>query len=153
MKTGIAICLCLFSFPALAGWHYRTHRPVAPAKPTPPAAQPPMVDPVAYARYLDDLQRMEARAQAIHDAQVRAIVEADRKRPKEDPAVVDARVVQFLKERIADGSVDARYDLGVRYLEGRGVEKDQATARRLLTEAAERGHSDAKLRLAGLTED
>lgn len=66
-----------------------------------------------------------------------------RLRTPEDPAVVDARVVDFLRQRIDEGSVDARYDLAVRHLEGRGVEQSQPAALTLLRQAAARGHRPA----------
>lgn len=56
----------------------------------------------------------------------------------------DDRVIAFLKERIANGSADAAYDLAKRYDEGKGVIADPVEARRLYTLAAERDNEDAK---------
>ena len=55
----------------------------------------------------------------------------------------EARVVAFLEERIANGSIDARYDLGLRKIQGRGVETNSVAGRKLITEAAQLGHSEA----------
>ena len=60
----------------------------------------------------------------------------------------EARVVAFLEQRIADGSIDARYDLGLRKLTGRGVETNSVAGRQLMTEAAALGHSEASQWLA-----
>lgn len=56
---------------------------------------------------------------------------------------VDARVVTFLRERMADGSADAAYDLAVRHLSAKGVEKSPDEARRLMLRASERGNEEA----------
>ncbi len=60
----------------------------------------------------------------------------------------EARVVAFLEQRIADGSIDARYDLGLRKLHGRGVQTNSVAGRQLMTEAANLGHSEASQWLA-----
>lgn len=56
---------------------------------------------------------------------------------------VDARVVGFLNQRIQDGSADAAFDLGVRYLKGQGVSANTNEAARLFKLAADRGNTEA----------
>jgi TPR repeat protein len=99
------------------------------------------------------MMQAEAAARARYVATQRAVVAAERARPKEDPAVIDARVVDFLKERISKGSIDARYDLAVRHIEGRGVPKDAIAAGKLLAEAAEKGHEPSRRLLKELGAD
>jgi TPR repeat protein len=55
--------------------------------------------------------------------------------------------IEFLKKRVAEGSISATYKLGLRYLEGDGVEIDKAEAIRLLKLAAERGDKKAAEKL------
>lgn len=79
-------------------------------------------------------------AQPLTPAQAAAAKQA-----KEQAAAdADKRVVDFLQQRVKDGSADAAYDLGVRNLEGRGVKADAKEGRRLVELAAERGNADAK---------
>ena len=77
-----------------------------------------------------------AAAQAAQAAQL--------KRQKEASAAAEAKVIPFLKERVAGGSADAAYDLAKRYETGKGVAEDPKEARRLYQLAAERDNSDAK---------
>ena len=62
-------------------------------------------------------------------------------------AAADKRAVEFLKKRVAQGSASAAYKLGVRYLEGDGVETNKAEAVRLLTLAANEGDKKAQEKL------
>lgn len=56
---------------------------------------------------------------------------------------VEARVVKFLEQRIADGSADAAYDLAIRYSEGKGVPESKDESVRLFRLSAERGNAEA----------
>lgn len=69
---------------------------------------------------------------------------AAKQRKEQAAAEADKRVVEFLQQRVKDGSADAAYDLGTRHIDGRGVKPDPAEARRLIELAAQRGSSDAK---------
>jgi Sel1 repeat len=69
---------------------------------------------------------------------------AKKKKEEQDAAEADKRVVEFLRERIKDGSPSAAFDLGKRYEEGRGVPADPAEARKLMELAAQRDNSDAR---------
>ena len=87
-----------------------------------------------------------ANAQAAAQLQAQAAA-ADALATKRNQAALvgaDDRVIAFLKERIANGSADAAYDLAKRYEEGKGVVADPVEARRLYSLAAERDNEDAK---------
>ena len=49
--------------------------------------------------------------------------------------------------RAAEGSPQAQYDMGIRYLEGDGVEKDAVKGRELLEKSAQGGHEAAVKKL------
>lgn len=61
-----------------------------------------------------------------------------------------SETVEQLLEAARRGEVDAQYQLGLRYLEGRGVELDQDWAVTWLRRAAAGGHVDALTRLEAL---
>ena len=88
----------------------------------------------------------QAAAQAAAQAQAQAAAADSLANKRNQAALVgaDDRVVAFLKERIANGSADAAYDLAKRTEEGRGVVADPVEARRLYALAAERDNEDAK---------
>jgi hypothetical protein len=73
-----------------------------------------------------------------------AAVAAEKKRREQEAAETEKRVVDFLKQRVADGSPSAAYELGKRHEEGRGVPVDVKEARRLMELAAKGDNSDAK---------
>jgi hypothetical protein len=52
------------------------------------------------------------------------------------------------RERAERGEASGQYDLGMRYLAGRGVTNSPALAREWLTKAAAQGHAKAKLELS-----
>lgn len=111
-------------------------RPVQTVVVKPAPTPPPVVvnvDPVALAK-----------AQKERDAKLSAIDLAERQRNERALVGVDDRVVKFLKQRIADGSAEAPFELAQRHESGRGVPVDPAEARRLYGLAAERGHREAQ---------
>lgn len=65
-------------------------------------------------------------------------------------AQVARRVVEVQKARAKEGSPEAQFDLGVRYMNGDGVMPDLERARHWLTEAALSGHAAAARKLAEL---
>jgi TPR repeat protein len=111
---------------------------------------PSQFDPAMMAKMEDAFRQQQMAYWSNRQVTIARIIAAERARPKEDPAKVDKRVAEFLQERINHGSVDARYDLAKRYLDGRGVEIDENRARTLLNEAAAQGHADAGKLLAQL---
>jgi Sel1 repeat len=60
----------------------------------------------------------------------------------------DARVLAFHQELAAKGDAYGEYKMGVRYLNGDGVDKDVAKARDMLSKAAAQGNKDASDELA-----
>ncbi len=77
--------------------------------------------------------------------------------PKPDPVKVAAEKEAVLKNTIAyekaranEGSSWAQYKLGVRYLNGDGVEKNETTARKWQQVAADNGESQAQNKLKTL---
>lgn len=65
-------------------------------------------------------------------------------------AKVEANRLKFTLSQATNGVASAQYELGLRYLEGRGVEKDELAARSWLEKAAGKGHTYAKRALANL---
>jgi len=61
---------------------------------------------------------------------------------RKNPGEVE-RVVQFYINMAEDGNVGAQYELANFYLEGLGVEKDEAKAKEWLQKAAGQGHEEA----------
>lgn len=77
-----------------------------------------------------------------------AAAAAEKKKREQEAAETEKRVVDFLKQRVADGSPSAAFELGKRHEEGRGVPLDPKEARRLMELAAKGDNSDAKKWLA-----
>lgn len=104
------------------------------AAPTPAPAPPPT-------------PAMAVRTQAL----VRVVpppVDPEKARAARDEA--QRKAVEFQKKRAAEGSESAQYELGVRYLKGDGVEKDEATGRKWLAESAKNGYGPASKKLEEL---
>lgn len=68
----------------------------------------------------------------------------------EEEKKIDANRLKFTLSQATNGVASAQYDLAMRYLEGRGVEKDESTARAWLEKAASKNHAYAKRALATL---
>ncbi|MGZ8900600.1 MAG: tetratricopeptide repeat protein [Limisphaerales bacterium] len=62
----------------------------------------------------------------------------------------EVKQFEFYKRRADEGSDDAQYQLGVRYLTGKGIAKDEKLGREWLGKAAKQGHSQASKKLAEL---
>jgi len=62
------------------------------------------------------------------------------------------KTVEFERKRAEGGTAWAQYSLGVRYLTGDGVEKNEADARKWLEEAAKNDDTRAKKKLEELNE-
>lgn len=65
----------------------------------------------------------------------------------------DIKAVEFEKKRAEDDYGWAQYALGVRYITGKGVEKDPAQARKWLEKAAKNGETQAVKKLEELDRD
>ena len=66
---------------------------------------------------------------------------------KEEKDAVLKRTVDFQKKRAEEGSASAQYDLGKRYLNGDGVEKNLAEAKKWFDAAAKQEHVGAAQKL------
>ncbi|MEW6160735.1 MAG: hypothetical protein AB1813_25170 [Verrucomicrobiota bacterium] len=75
-------------------------------------------------------------------------VDPEKERAKKDEAL--RKTIEFQKKRAEQGSAQAQFDLGMRYLKGDGVEKDEAEARRWLEQAAKNDFQQAKKKLEEL---
>src|SRR5262249_23555133 len=60
------------------------------------------------------------------------------------------RTIEFLKKRVTEGSPSGEYELGLHYLKGEGVEKDEAKGRELLEQSAKNDYTLAKNKLEEL---
>ena len=67
--------------------------------------------------------------------------------PKEEKAEIDRRVLAWQLKRANEGYAVSQYDLGMRYLNGDGVEQDHEKAKRWFAEAAQNGNNQAYERL------
>lgn len=89
----------------------------------------------------ESVVRRQMEAAAKKQADEAAAEEARRKKE------LDARTVNFLRERVKKGFASAQFRLGLRYLEGDGVPRNRDEGLRLLRAAAAQGYRDAKSRL------
>jgi TPR repeat protein len=62
----------------------------------------------------------------------------------------DVKQFDFYKRRAEEGSDDAQYQLGTRYLTGKGTDKNEKLGREWLGKAAKQGHAQAAKKLAEL---
>jgi TPR repeat protein len=69
---------------------------------------------------------------------------ADLEQKQMEQSAEEKKKLQWQMERAEKGSDPSQYALGMRYLEGKGVEKDLKKARKWLTESAKQGNADAK---------
>jgi len=74
---------------------------------------------------------------------------ADAEKAKQDTL---KKTIEFQKKRAAEGSPSAQYELGLRYLTGDGVEKNEAEGMKLLDQSADQDYTLAKRKLEELKE-
>jgi TPR repeat protein len=60
------------------------------------------------------------------------------------------KTIEFQKKRAAEGSPSAQYELGLRYLHGDGLEKNEAEGRKWIEKSAKKDYSLAKKKLEEL---
>jgi hypothetical protein len=68
-------------------------------------------------------------------------------------ADTDKKRLEFQTKKAEAGADYAQYDLGIRYLNGDGVEKNTDTAKKWLEKAAKNGHSGARKKLQELKDE
>ena len=78
---------------------------------------------------------------------VPAVAVPAREKTPEEKAEAVRKTIEFQKARAAEGSSSAQYDLGMRYLNGDGLEKNPELAKKWLQRAADQDHTQAKQQL------
>jgi hypothetical protein len=81
---------------------------------------------------------------------VRPAAPADPIKAQADKVKNEAKQLEFFKKRAEEGSDHAQYELGMRYLNGRGVAADDKLGREWLSKAAKQGHTQAAKKLEEL---
>lgn len=76
----------------------------------------------------------------------------DPEKAKREKEELVKRTISFQMKRAEQGSPSAQYELGLRYLTGDGLEKDEALALKWLQKSAKSGYSPAKIKLDALLE-
>ena len=74
----------------------------------------------------------------------------DPEKAKAQKADLLRRTIEFQRQRADEGSESAQFELGLRYLKGDGVEKDEETGRKWLQLSAKNGYGPATLKLEEL---
>lgn len=69
---------------------------------------------------------------------------------KQTPEETERKVLEFQMQQAEKGSGYAQYQMGLRYLQGRGVVLDAAKGREWLEKAAQNGNADAERKLKAL---
>lgn len=82
--------------------------------------------------------------------EVNALREAEEKRATAKRIIVDERTLAFQKQQAEAGSGQAQYALAIRYLEGKGVERDEKLAVEWLKKSAALDFGPAKRKLEEL---
>jgi TPR repeat protein len=118
------------------------NRPQAAPQPQAPAPAPQQ--PVAAAPVYQPQYRVAAPAPAP--------APVDPAKAAATKAKNDAKQFEFFKSRAEDGWDHAQYELGMRYLAGRGVAADEKLGREWLEKAAKNGNSQAVKKLAEMGE-
>ncbi len=117
---------------------YGTTAPRAPQAAAAPVAAP-MAPPTA----------LPVAAPAQPGAKTAAPVAAPAPARKSDPER-EQRIINFQRQNAVSGNPSSQYDLGMRYVKGDGVEKDDKQAMEWLKLAAQNGNSRAQKELTAL---
>jgi TPR repeat protein len=127
-----ALFITALSLQAQVGTSPRTLvRPIAPyVRP-----QPPVAHPAGGAAATAAAPKGPATAAELEEKQAKLSIEEKKK-------------LQWQMDRAEKGSDTAQYTVGMRYLEGQGVEKDLKKAHKWLAESAKQGNPEAKKALA-----
>ena len=83
-------------------------------------------------------------APAVAAQPQKPLTAAEVEQKKAMESVEEKKKLQWQMERAEKGSDPAQFALGMRYLEGKGVEKDLKKARKWLEASARQGNADAK---------
>lgn len=75
-------------------------------------------------------------------------IAAANERAARDQAATEARLLKYHQDQAAAGSVYGRYEMALRYWDGRGVQTNRTLARAMMQNLADDGHQPAKATLA-----
>ncbi len=89
-------------------------------------------------------------AVATQAAPPRPLTEAEQAKLRLQKDKNEVKQFDFYKRRAEEGSDDAQYQLGLRYLAGKGTPPDDKLARAWLEKASKQGHKQAAQKLAEL---
>jgi hypothetical protein len=87
---------------------------------------------------------------AVQAAPPRPLTEAEQAKLRLQKDKNEVKQFDFYKRRAEEGSDDAQYQLGMRYLAGKGTPPDEKLAREWFEKAAKQGHKQAGQKLAEL---
>lgn len=144
----IATVTAASSFGQVISARRATQRIAPLVRPAPPSANPNQVP-----------QQQPVPAPPNYQPQYRAAAPAPAPRPVDpvkaaaDKAKNDEKQFDFFKRRAEEGSDHAQYELGLRYLAGRGVAPDEKQGREWLAKAAKNGNNQAAKKLTELGEE
>lgn len=156
MKTfALVALLAATAFPSFAQYSARTlTRRIAPQTQRPPPSRPPQQaappqapPPAAPQQQFYPQQQYAPVPQA---AAARPAPPVDSAKAAAEKAKNDEKQFDYFKRRAEEGSDHAQYEVGVRYLTGRGVNADEKLGREWLAKAAKNGNSSASKKLAEL---
>lgn len=85
----------------------------------------------------------EETALAIKTAEANRVIAEAKQKKQEKLTSVEAKAAAFLRQRVQGGSSEAAYDLALRFIVGKGVDRDIEEARRLMVTASQKGHVEA----------
>ena len=144
MKLPLTVCLlavaCMLATSDLLAQSARQlTRKIVP----PPTNQPPsrQTSPPSAARPSAPVPTQQA---------VAAPAPVDPVKEKAKQEEVLKKTIEFQKKRAAEGSSSAQYELGLRYLHGDGLEKNEAEGRKWIEESAKKDYSPARKKLEEL---
>jgi len=135
------------SFGQIYGARRYTQRIQPQVRPAPPNSTPA---PAAPAQQQQVTPPPAAPAYQPVDRPVVTAKPADPVKAAAEKAKNDEKQFDFFRRRAEEGSDHAQYELGMRYLSGRGVAQDDKLGREWLAKAAKNGNTQASKKLAEL---
>lgn len=153
MKTPVLVFLAAFAatLGSPSAWaQYRSPRQYMRRIAPPP--QPAPAQPSAVAQPPPSAVALPPGPAVMAPPPASAPTEADLAKAAAEKEAADKRVLEFQRKRAEVGSPTAQYELGIRYLTGKGVEKNLAEARKWLEAAAKQDNVWAKRKLKELDE-
>lgn len=91
-----------------------------------------------------------AASSAKTPAQAKTVAPPVKVKTEAEKQEMEKKTVEFLTQRAKGGSASAQYDLALRYLDGKGVEKSEKEGRKWLEAAAKQGDAKAAKKIQEL---